>query len=84
MHLKVWLAADKALKIFFPMIVMNLMLKMGKISPLISKITGIPLKKGQRVRLETPGGGGYGDVKKRSKARIDYDLKQGYVTQVKQ
>ena len=55
-----------------------------KYPPLISKITGIPLKKGQRVRLETPGGGGYGDVKKRSKARIDHDLKQGYVTQVKQ
>ena len=55
-----------------------------KYPPLISKITGIPLKKGQRVRLETPGGGGYGDEKKRSKARIDYDLKQGYVTQVKQ
>lgn len=55
-----------------------------KYPPLISKITGIPLKKGQRVRLETPGGGGYGEVKKRSKARIDYDLKQGYVTQVKQ
>ena len=55
-----------------------------KYPPLISKITGIPLKKGQRVRLETPGGGGYGDVKKRSKARVDYDLKQGYVTQVKQ
>ncbi|MGB1182961.1 MAG: hydantoinase B/oxoprolinase family protein [Candidatus Puniceispirillaceae bacterium] len=55
-----------------------------KYPPLISKVTGIPLKKGQRVRLETPGGGGYGDVKKRSKARIDYDLKQGYVTQVKQ
>ena len=31
--LKVWLAADKALKIFFPMIVMNLMLKMGKNIP---------------------------------------------------
>ena len=55
-----------------------------KYPPLISKITGIPLKKGQRVRLETPGGGGYGDVKKRSKARVDYDLKQGYMTQVKQ
>jgi len=55
-----------------------------KYPPLISKVTGIPLKKGQRVRLETPGGGGYGEVKKRSKARIDYDLKQGYVTQVKQ
>lgn len=55
-----------------------------KTPPLISKITGIPLKKGQRVRLETPGGGGYGDAHKRSKQRIEYDLEQGYVTQVKQ
>jgi N-methylhydantoinase B len=54
-----------------------------KFPPLISKITGIPLKKGQRVRLETPGGGGYGDAGKRSKTRIDYDVQQGYVTQVK-
>ena len=28
--------------------------------PLKSKITGISLKRGQRVRLETPGGGGFG------------------------
>ena len=54
-----------------------------KYPPLISKITGIPLKKGQRVRLETPGGGGYGDAGKRSKTRIDNDIQQGYVTQVK-
>lgn len=51
--------------------------------PLISKITGVSLKKGQRVRLETPGGGGYGDISKRAKELQDNDLKQGYVTQVK-
>lgn len=54
-----------------------------KCPPLTSKITGIPLKKGQRVRLETPGGGGYGDADRRSGERSEYDLEQGYVTQVK-
>ena len=58
--------------------------KDGKKSPpLVSKITGVTLKKGQRVRLETPGGGGYGAASKRSKDRHENDLKQGYVTKVK-
>ena len=48
--------------------------------PLVSKMTGIQLTRGQRVRLETPGGGGYGDVATRSKARLQHDLDQGYVT----
>ena len=51
-----------------------------KSPPLISKITGINLKRGQRVRLETPGGGGYGDFSERSKELNANDLKQGYVT----
>ena len=51
-----------------------------KSPPLISKITGINLKRGQRVRLETPGGGGYGAFSKRSKELNANDLKQGYVT----
>ena len=54
-----------------------------KYPPLTSKITSIPLKKGQRVRLETPGGGGYGDADRRSGERSEYDLEQGYVTPVK-
>jgi cytochrome c-type biogenesis protein CcmI len=29
--------------------------------PLASKVTGVKLKPGMRVRLETPGGGGYGE-----------------------
>jgi N-methylhydantoinase B len=29
--------------------------------PMLSKMLGIQLKKGDRVRLETPGGGGWGD-----------------------
>jgi N-methylhydantoinase B len=48
--------------------------------PLVSKMTGIQLTRGQRVRLETPGGGGYGDVTTRSKSRLQHDLDQGYVT----
>mgnify|MGYP001156886154 FL=1 len=51
-----------------------------KSPPLISKITGINLKRGQRVRLETPGGGGYGAFSERSKELNANDLKQGYVT----
>ena len=54
-----------------------------KSPPLVSKITGVSLKKGQRVRLETPGGGGYGAASKRAKDLKDNDLKQGYVTKVK-
>ena len=54
-----------------------------KSPPLVSKITGVSLKKGQRVRLETPGGGGYGAASKRSKDLHENDLKQGYVTKVK-
>ena len=53
-----------------------------KSPPLVSKVTGISLKKGQRVRLETPGGGGYGSVQDRTKEQHENDLKQGYVTKV--
>ena len=56
----------------------------GKKTPeLVSKITGIKLKKGQRVRLETPGGGGYGKVTERPKSLHENDVAQGYVTGTK-
>jgi len=48
--------------------------------PLVSKMTGIKLRRGQRVRLETPGGGGYGDAATRRDAHHQRDLDQGYVT----
>ena len=54
-----------------------------KSPPLVSKITGVSLKKGQRVRLETPGGGGYGAASKRAIELQENDLMQGYVTKVK-
>lgn len=56
----------------------------GKKTPeLVSKITGIKLIKGQRVRLETPGGGGYGKVNERPKSLHENDIVQGYVTGTK-
>ncbi len=45
-----------------------------------TKLTGIRLRCGDRVRLETPGGGGYGDPRDRSLEAIAHDLRQGYVT----
>lgn len=47
---------------------------------LVSKITGVGLRRGQRVRLETPGGGGYGDPAKRPRELAERDLEQGYVS----
>lgn len=47
--------------------------------PLRSK--GIdPLKKGDIVRIETPGGGGYGNAAERSEAALAADLRDGKVT----
>lgn len=46
-----------------------------------SKIMGVRLRKGQRVRLETPGGGGYGDPAARDPALTARDLRCGYVTE---
>jgi N-methylhydantoinase B len=43
-------------------------------------MTGIKLVKGQRVRLETPGGGGYGNPNSRPQNLIDNDIEQGYVS----
>lgn len=45
-----------------------------------SKLTGLRLRRGDRVRLETPGGGGYGDPRLRSRAAIERDLRLGYLT----
>ena len=47
--------------------------------PLTSKMVGIQLKKGQRVRLETPGGGGYGAAAKRPAEEVARDVALGYI-----
>ena len=48
--------------------------------PMVSKMVGIRLRKGQRVRLETPGGGGYGRPEDRDPEARARDLAEGYVT----
>ena len=50
--------------------------------PFVSKMVGIKLKRGQKVRLETPGGGGYGPPGERDKAAQERDVELGYVTGV--
>lgn len=49
--------------------------------PMASKMLGIRLGRGERVRLETPGGGGYGDPGRRSGEARRHDRAMGYVTQ---
>ncbi|MGH2341687.1 hydantoinase B/oxoprolinase family protein [Segnochrobactraceae bacterium EtOH-i3] len=45
-----------------------------------SKLLGVKLKRGQRLRLETPGGGGWGPAAQRSPEAIAEDVRLGYVT----
>ncbi len=47
--------------------------------PLASKIVDVPLKRGDRVRLETPGGGGYGPAAARAPEAVRRDLALGFV-----
>ncbi|KAG0772036.1 hypothetical protein G6F21_014600 [Rhizopus arrhizus] len=47
---------------------------------LFSKTANIALAPGDSVRIETPGGGGYGAPAERSGARIERDLADGKVS----
>jgi len=49
-------------------------------APMASKIVGIKLKRGQRLRIESPGGGGYGPAAERAPDAIARDLALGYET----
>ncbi len=48
--------------------------------PLASKMVGIKITKGQRLHLETPGGGGYGVARERDPKSIARDVRLGYVS----
>lgn len=52
----------------------------GSTLALRSKVSGIPLKRGDVVTIETSGGGGYGDPRGRDPERLDRDLADGLVT----
>ena len=45
-----------------------------------SKVTGVRLRAGDRARLETPGGGGFGDPLKRESGRVADDARDGFVS----
>lgn len=49
--------------------------------PLASKVTDVRIARGRRVRLETPGGGGWGDPRRREPARVARDVRLGYVSE---
>ncbi len=48
--------------------------------PMVSKITDVRIKRGQKVRLETPGGGGFGDPAMRDPDKVARDVRFGYVS----
>jgi N-methylhydantoinase B len=48
--------------------------------PLASKVTDVKIRQGQRVRLETPGGGGWGDPLRRDAALVARDVRLGYIS----
>ncbi len=48
--------------------------------PLVSKVTDVRIGRGQKVRLETPGGGGFGDPATREPERVVRDVRLGYVS----
>lgn len=48
--------------------------------PMVSKVTDVRVKAGERVRLETPGGGGFGHPAERNRDALKRDLRLGYVT----
>lgn len=50
----------------------------NKVSP--SKYSNIPIRKGDRVRLVMPAGGGNGDPKERDREAVREDVAEGYVS----
>lgn len=48
--------------------------------PMVSKMVGIHIENGQHVRLETPGGGGYGNALSRDPETVRADVIEGYVS----
>ena len=50
------------------------------VPPHLSKEQDIPLTAGDRVRVGTPGGGGYGDPLARDPALVLHDVAMGYYT----
>ena len=52
----------------------------GRREALPSKVTNVMLRKGDIVRLETSGGGGFGEPKMRLAEQVERDVRLGYVS----
>ena len=50
--------------------------------PLVSKMTGLKISRGQRLRLQSPGGGGYGPAFERPPEAVAEDVRLGYVSRM--
>jgi N-methylhydantoinase B len=50
----------------------------GKVSS--SKFGNVEIGAGDRLRITVPGGGGYGDLRSRSRALVEEDLREGYIS----
>ncbi|WP_270933844.1 hydantoinase B/oxoprolinase family protein [Falsiroseomonas oryzae] len=48
--------------------------------PMASKVVGVKIQAGQRVRLESPGGGGWGDPRQRLREAVARDIRLGFVS----
>jgi N-methylhydantoinase B/oxoprolinase/acetone carboxylase alpha subunit len=51
----------------------------GKVQELPSKVTNLMVRKGDIVRLETSGGGGFGAPETRDRELVERDVRLGYV-----
>lgn len=52
----------------------------GEVRKLASKVSGVPLRRGDVVTIETSGGGGFGPPSERDSAAIQADVETGYVS----
>jgi N-methylhydantoinase B len=48
--------------------------------PLGAKVVGVHLSRGRRLKIESPGGGGWGEPRERDPIAIGRDVRLGYVT----
>ena len=51
----------------------------SKVSP--SKWSNVTIAPGDRIRFQTPGGGGWGEPSERSPESVRNDLAEGYISQ---
>ena len=52
----------------------------GQTQALPSKVTNMMLKSGDIIRLETSGGGGFGEARLRARELVERDVRLGYVS----